>query len=467
MTYSLDSTLNLNQIEYVLYHLNLTFRLNQRLKNQITFLSDTDKIRDADGSIIFPLSSRPLNMDRIQWIEDIPVLFPCSEESSFYAVTQDKLLFHHDLLKSAFYLLSGYQEYYSYKKDHLNRYPYTESIQYKLGIPHRPIVNYYFEIIRNGINDFYNERSVVVEKRLLFNEFGFMLTHDVDKVDFYDIHRIKLLLKQLFGLYKTKKPKASLIKSLYKSLVQYLNIKNKENPYWNFDYLREIEEREGFSSVYYFLHKDQKHVDSYYDFHEKRIKNLIRWLEKEGCEIGIHGTVKSSSDYDNSKYYLERLNSVTSKSVEGIRQHRLVYDHLVTTRIHEKLDFAYDATLGFAEHEGFRHSFCLPFKLYDFENDRMFDVWEIPLNVMDVTLFHYRNLDLNSAQSVLKGVLKEIKQFNGIFSLLWHNTFFNEDEIPGITKFYEDTLQMIQNNHPESVRGTDIVKRLTKLDTEG
>jgi len=453
----MEGYLNSSQIEYVLYHLHLTFQVDQELTSHFEFIRDNTVPDSSAGRVIFQLSSMPLDLDRIQWIENIPILFPLGSQTKFYVIENGQLIFHHDLLKSAFYLLSGYQEYSCNKKDTLNRYPFSESIQYKLNITHRPIVNYYFDIIRRGINEFCGYQNSKYEMKKVFNDFGFLLTHDIDRVDFYDIHRIKLLLKQLVGLYKADDSKQFVIKSLIKSIIQYLRGKKQRNPYWNFDYLQRVEKQNNMTSVYYFLHKDQMHVDSYYAFEEKRIRELIDWLEDNGCEIGIHGTVKSASDEQNSYNYLKKLDKITSEDVHGIRQHRLVYDFPVTTRIHEKLNLQYDSTLGFAEHEGFRNSFCLPFKLYDFENERIFNVWEIPLVAMDVTLFHYRNLDLTNARSTLDDLLGEVEKFHGVFTLLWHNTFFDEHKIPGITTFYEQLLQRLSNNQAESVTGADLI----------
>ena len=33
-----------------------------------------------------------------------------------------------------------------------------------------------------------------------------------------------------------------------------------------------------------------------------------------------------------------------------------------------------------------------PFRLYDFDSHKAMDVWQLPLNVMDVTLLDYMNL---------------------------------------------------------------------------
>ena len=132
--------------------------------------------------------------------------------------------------------------------------------------------------------------------------------------------------------------------------------------------------------------------------------------------------------------------------------HRLTFDLPTTAILQKRAGLLYDNTLLFAEHEGFRNSFCLPFKLYDFAEDRMIDHWMIPLNVMDSTLFNYRKLDFAEAFSSVMKIIDEIKYFNGTFSLLWHNGYFDEAKSrPGLRDFYIKTLQAISDQGPSKI----------------
>jgi hypothetical protein len=227
--------------------------------------------------------------------------------------------------------------------------------------------------------------------------------------------------------------------------------------------MRSIEKKLGFRSVFYFLPKTETKKNSRYHFDETRIKNLLRNLDAENCEIGLHGTVNSSLKTEESKKFKSSLEQIVGKEVQGIRQHRLLYQLPKTTLIHEYTGFNYDTTLCFAEHEGFRNSFCLPFKLYDFKNDEMINVWEIPLNVMDGTLFHYRNLSPLKAMEQIKKLMQEVQKFNGVFTLLWHNDFFDGERYPGIVEFYELLHQEIATANPENLLGTEICYRLNDL----
>jgi len=455
----MNGYLTKNQIEYVSYHLNLTFELNENIRKSFHFVKGQDSSStQIRNKIIFHLSSEEFNLDKVSWINDIPVLFPLSKSNVFYSFNNDNLIFHHDILKSCFYLLSGYQEFNSNNLDNFGRFKYQNSIQQKLGIIKKPIVNYYFSIIESAIKKFLELNDIKLKKKELFKPFAFSLTHDIDSVDYYTFNHLLYKVKETTGLVKTYYNFKTNLKHLLKAFFELLKFSGKENPAWNFDYLRTIEKQNNFRSAFYFLEKDKKHHDSNYHFSEERIKSLFDYLISENCEIGLHGTVGSATSYAKLKETLNNLNNELPKNVSGIRQHRLLYKLPITTIIQQKAGLNYDTSLSFAEHEGFRNSFCFPFKLYDFDNDEMVNIWEIPLIAMDVTLFHYRKLNVEEAFSSVKALVNEIKKFNGIFTLLWHNTFFDEDRFPGIKQFYENLLHFINSENPQNKLGLEIIK---------
>ena len=122
----------------------------------------------------------------------------------------------------------------------------------------------------------------------------------------------------------------------------------------------------------------------------------------------------------------------------------------------------YDTSLGYADREGFRNSYCLPFRPYNHQEDRMYDTWEIPLTVMDVTLFQYRKLKFDQALCSVRELLKEVNKFQGVFVLLWHNGQNDEFLMPGISQFYLDLLAAIAEREPENLQGPQIIERLNK-----
>jgi len=458
---SMTGYLNDRKIDYVLFHLNHSCTLNEEVRNFMEFRKGKDDRKvNQRSAIIFQLSNEGLDDSNILTIQGIPVLFPVLENDQYYSIEKNSLVFHHDLLKSVFYLLSGYQELHTVQKDPMGRFPYNSSIQYKIEMARKPLVNYYFQIIAQGIGEFCQKHSIPFQKRSIFKNFAAFLTHDVDHVDTYTIYEAIFKIKQFLGLSPSEVSRSRSFRIACRYLLQWINPFNKKNLHWDFPSLRAIEEENNFKSAFYFLPKDQRHVDAYYTFNEPRIKELINTLGEEGCEIGLHGTVRSHTSEKALQAELKLLGNYTGQKIQGIRQHRLMYDMNITPSLHQRLQMYYDTTLGFAEHEGFRNSYCLPFRMYDHVSDQMMSLWEIPLAVMDATLFYYQKYSLEEARKSIMELVDEIIKFNGVFVLLWHNGQNDEFLRPGISAFYIDLIKSIAEKDPERMLGYQIIDRM-------
>jgi hypothetical protein len=106
----------------------------------------------------------------------------------------------------------------------------------------------------------------------------------------------------------------------------------------------------------------------------------------------------------------------------------------------EREGFQIDSTLGFSKHEGFRRATCHPFRLFDLYANRSLDVWEMPLVVMDTTLFSHRGLSPDEATEQIQAVFDSVKRVGGCAVLLWHNTLYDEVNAPGQAAVFERTL---------------------------
>ena len=78
----------------------------------------------------------------------------------------------------------------------------------------------------------------------------------------------------------------------------------------------------------------------------------------------------------------------------------------------------YDATLGYAAHVGFRCGICLPHKPYDVIDNRIIDLWEIPLIVMEGTLHQYRSLSPDQGLASIESLIETVRKYHGVFVLL-------------------------------------------------
>lgn len=453
------------RLEYVLFHLTCHIDLSPEFAQRLRFARDASELPTCTNRVVFLLSKEDFQIEAIREVEGLPILFPVTEQKELYYIdSNNNLIFCHDILKSAFYLLSGYQEYQNKDShDALNRFSFLDSIQYKLGFVDKPIVNYYFGIIVQAISLYGAKNNLPVSHPRIFNTFGFILSHDVDYIDLYTKNYFLYKVKEVVGIKQSKLPAWTNFKLGLIGFLKYSNIIKCDNPYWNFDFMRKVERDNNLRSVFYFLDRGILHSDSYYSFNEHRMIGLFKYLKQENCEIGLHGTVESISSREKMKSSIDKLQQASNVTIVGVRQHRLLWHHPETALIQESLGLKYDTTLGFAAHEGFRNSYCHPFRIYNFEEDRMTRLWEFPLNVMDVTLFAYQKYTIADAYDKSLHIMHEVKKFGGVFSLLWHNSFFDEDLYPGVTKFYAELLEGIALAEPENILGTELADRMDKI----
>jgi len=448
--------LNVNQVQYVLFHLNQHVDLSE-IRSVISYGSG-----ENESGIFFSASDKSIDENfKITFKgEDIPVLFPCGSSSAFFEMKGNQLVFYHDILKASFYLLSGYQEMYINEPDTMERYSFDESIQKRLSCVRKPLVNYYFEIIAEGIELYCKYNNVDFKPKRLFESFGFMLTHDVDRIDYFHWRETVLKFLQLLGLKTLPYDKKRLVKSTLNSVLPTLFPGHKPNPWWNFQELRKDEKVLGLKSVWYFLNRDGSPHDAKYNLEEKRIKDLMAMLQRQGCEVGLHGSIKTAQNSSAMKLAKERVDRSSAGSVVGARQHFLKFHYPETLNHQQKAGLKYDTTMGFAGHEGFRNSYCYPFHPYDHEKDCMMDIWEFPLTVMDGTLLDYRKLEYSEMYHSFNLLMDEIERFGGLMVVLWHNCNFDEYQYPGIKAYYDQQLMAVGERLPKSVTGKDVLELL-------
>ncbi|MDX5346412.1 MAG: polysaccharide deacetylase family protein [Hymenobacteraceae bacterium] len=299
-------------------------------------------------------------------------------------------------------------------RDLFGRYPYKESVQQQYGFVEVPVVNYYFDILKTAIEQAYQLKL----KRKLWPEHSFAtcITHDIDR------------LNSAWKVWGTEALKAGNIKSFLKLFSQ----KWLKNDVWNnLEEVQQTVEKYGACSTFFFLSSQDKfnnHPAADYAITSPEVKNQLKKLATAGHEIGVHGSFGTATDL---KRFLTQIQKISQKTV-GNRFHYLIYEPKKTPQVLEEAGLRYDSTLGFAEHFGFRNSYCFPFQPYDFENKKPHHYIEIPLNLMDTTLLpHYLNIQPQEVLAKVKPMLQHVEKFGGCFTLLWHNEHLANQEQQG------------------------------------
>ena len=103
---------------------------------------------------------------------------------------------------------------------------------------------------------------------------------------------------------------------------------------------------------------------------------------------------------------------------------------------------------------------CSPFKPYDLINNKIIDIYEIPLILMDGTLVEKEYMGLSPEEGLLyaKELIDRVKDVNGVFTLLWHNSSFDNTSKWGQWKYvYQEILKYAYSENALGVSGEDLI----------
>lgn len=387
----------------------------------------------------------------------------CNKEVPYIKEVRDKKYIvstNIDLISNAFFMLTRYEEVVSNNTrglDQFDRFPAANSLAFKNHFLHRPIVNEYISLLWSFIQKF----NLNYEKKLWWNgsELAACISHDIDVLQKF---RSVLNLVTTTGNLILRHRNAL---GAFRNIVDFIESKidfNKD-PFWTFDYILDIEKKNKFKSSFYFMSGGSSQFDNFYNINDSKVTNLVKKIEDDGFEIGYHGSFNSFNKESEMKKEKDNLDTIVSNKPYGIRQHYLRFKVPDTWRLQEKLGFLYDTTMGFANHEGFRTGMCFPFKIYDIIEERILNLWEIPLIVMEGTLKEssYRNLSPDEGFEVIKSLIDEVKKYNGVFTILWHNSSFDYNW-RGWEQIFENTISYLNENNCWGVDGRTLIKHFEK-----
>ena len=318
-----------------------------------------------------------------------------------------------DILGISFLLLSRYEEKLTGHRDRFGRFCYEDSLCCKYELSDIPIVDEYAMLLRKFVQESF--ANFVVVRR----EPKFIPTHDIDFL--FRFPSFGKAVKTIAGdLFKRKSLRMSC-----KSLSAYMkSLRNfRQDPYVSAVYeLLKVSVENKLDSQFYFKPLRSKDFDSTYNILSPKPRECIKDLLSQGASVGLHGSLYSFADKVIFTIEKSRFEGVSGCEVAAVRQHFLRFDVRKTPQIWQECGIRSDSTLGFPEREGFRCGTCHPYPLYDIVNDRVLDVFEHPLIVMDTTLFQYRKLSESEAFDSVRKLYDRCVAVEGDFVMLWHNT---------------------------------------------
>lgn len=389
--------------------------------------------------VIKPRQSSLKDGIKINIIDDLWTMgrsdLPCSQYQDLPApglaepvldIYQDNC-FQYDVLGLAFWMLSRAEEVGREDLDHFQRFPATASHAYQHGYLERPIVDEWMMVLREICSTRWPSL------RLKQHTFSMKLSHDVDRPSKF----AQLSLKRLILTTGKDVLLHRNLSSLFKAPLIYLFGSKrllKMDPNNTFDWLMEQSEKAGVKSAFYFIMgRTDPRYDAFYDGDERAIRQLMREIHRRGHEIGLHPSFNTYHKPDRIVAEAERLKMACkqegiSQNEWGGRMHYLRWQTPVTIKGWDDAGMSYDSTLSYADHAGFRCGTCREYPAYDPVDHKMLNVYIRPLIAMDQTVVGAGYMGLGHTEAALDKFLdlkNQCKKVNGVFTLLWHNSFFS------------------------------------------
>ncbi len=368
-------------------------------------------------------------------IENVPFLFGTPKMEK----TGNTLVVYADLVASAYFLLSRYEELINPQRDKHGRFEGYESLPYRAGFINRPIVDEYGKLLRSWLRDSKVDAPEPPKKiKKIY------LTHDVD------VPYIYRTLRQLGGAFFKRQ------KEILPALKTFFG-KRESDPFFTFPFILEqnkclSEALETIDVETIFFLRSGKYEElydrPYYDLQSKDIQYLITLIKQSGATIGLHTSYTAGQ---TSSLALQENNMLRNAVSEQVVCNR--YHWLRSTDPQEMLCLPFagisdDFTLGYPDVAGFRLGTSRPVAYIDLKTQKVSEHLTLhPLTVMDCTLSnkHYMNLDYKKAFKYAAALIDQVKEHSGELVLLWHNSIFAEQTFDH-KKFYPELLKYIKDN---------------------
>jgi hypothetical protein len=324
-----------------------------------------------------------------------------------------------DLPASTLLTLSRFEETLPVPRDAHGRFSAFSSVAWREGFLHRPIVDEYGIALAQALS--YLLPGWTPEERHLRVKLG----HDVDEIG------VPFSVRSALGhTFRRRSPLATVRDFLALST-------GAENTYQILlRTLVKLSRERGLDSAVYWKSNGSKPRESGYDPRHKQIRNLVAAFRDQAVEMGIHPGYETFESLEKLSADVSELREWLGERQVGGRQDFLRWSP--QSWVHwNSLGLAYDASVGFADHIGFRAGTSYPYRPWLLSKRCEAELLEIPLLAMDSTLQAYMKLKPGQALARLRECVGRCRTVGGVFTLVWHNTKLMDD---GYTKVYRTLL---------------------------
>jgi hypothetical protein len=329
-----------------------------------------------------------------------------------------------DLLAASFYLISRYEEYLPHQKDAYGRFDPQSSLADKEGFLNKPLVNIWLESFKKKLKEKFPSCQPGQ------SQFTFTPTYDIDMAWSW---RNKGWMRTTGGLIR------SLLKGNWKEFKG--RIRNQRDTYDAYGWMNQLHEKFKLKPYYFFLVAEKTgRFDKNISPSNRHMQALIR-DHAIRYPVGVHPSWQSGDDISKLKKEIDLLCAISGHSIRASRQHYIRFN--LPETFQQLLDngIQFDFSMGYGSRNGFRASTCTPFYWYDLKNEKKTGLLLFPFCFMDANSFYEQKMTASQALEELKSYYRSVKSVNGVFIMIWHNSFLGTDpQFGGWREMYEQFI---------------------------
>ena len=335
-----------------------------------------------------------------------------------------------DIFSASFWLLSRYEEYLPFKPDRLNRYEVKNSLAWQYNFIETPLVNLWLNEFKNFLI------KKFPELKFKKHSFSFISTIDIDNAYKY---AYKGIMRTLGGYTKSF---ISGNKSEIKERTQVLTNK-KNDPFDSYSFLLDTQKKFEIRTLFFFLLGDYGVNDKNHSAINKNFQALIKQIT-DYCDAGIHPSYKSNSGLNQLKIEINRLANITHREVLNSRQHFAILNFPGTYQALLQAGIQNDFSMDYGNCNGFRASFCYPYKWYDLDSEQETALVIHPFCIIETSIKYNNNATSLNALGFIRPVIDEVKKYNGELISTFHNDTLGENtEWEGWRQVYIDFIKEV------------------------
>ncbi len=326
-----------------------------------------------------------------------------------------------DLFGAAFWLLTRYEEYLPYKPDKENRFHYRSCLAYQYEFLEVPLVNLWLFELKAILQTQYSEL------RFDIRSYEAISTIDIDNVYKY---KHKGFVRTLAGFISDK--------SWVKSKQRLRIILNQEqDPFDCYDFLIESHKLSQSKAIYFLLLGDYGPNDKNHSATDLRFQSLIKHLGDYSM-MGIHPSYGSNNNLRQLKVEVARLGNIIHRLITKSRQHFSMLKFPQTYQNLLQAGLMSDYSMGYTNHNGFRASYCYPYKWYSLDIESVSSLTIHPFCISENCLLSNSAREHKTFMELASPLVNEVKTYGGELISIFHNDSFTTK----MKKFYREFLEV-------------------------